>query len=800
MKILYFWIGLFCIATQAMAQLSMPSVFGDHMVLQAGKNVKLWGQATPEGVVEASYGELSVKVRADNHGTWSLTLPAMSACAKGGDLRVSSGENTLEFKDVLVGEVWFASGQSNMQWSLSQIRATDTIATADQPMIRFFQAKPTAMPMPQADVEGQWTVSDPETAAKYSAVGYYFAKKLHEELNVPVAIVQAAWGGKRVEAFTRREALLSIPESKAMMEAQDEAIATYDEEAARASYEKALKAHEAALAKWQAKPEAERDARAPRKPRMEGNPGNDSGKPATIWNGMIHPLTGYSMRGAIWYQGESNRRNANAYGELFTLMIQDWRAQWGDDFSFLWVQLANYQEPVKEPGTNDGWAVVQEHQRRTLTLPKTGMAVINDIGDAKDIHPRNKLDVGERLARWALADDYGKELLKSGPLYKHHEIAGDTVKVTFDYVGGGLKSRDGQALQHFEILDADGQWHWADAVIEGNSVLVSHPELMHPAAVRYAWAANPEGANLINSEGLPASLFTTEWNNRVTIPVEGKALVAYQAAPILEPRGGEKFKGSNFIHPLKTPSGFTVTESQPGDHPHHFGLWWPWKYIEHEGRKILCWELQSGDGYVEARSNEPTSNGLSTKSVYIDRKAPGGPQVRIHENTEIRVSDIVSEPVRGYHLDLTIQHQVAGDQPITINKFRYSGLGYRGTAHWDITNSTLLTSEGATRENSNATTARWVRVEGDNGQDGSAGVVIMSHADNHFHPEKIRTWNKHYNGALFINFNPVMDQDWVFHPGETYTRKYRLFVYDGKLSATDADWLWQQYADQTCSR
>jgi len=796
---------LLCIAVllsagQAMAQLSMPSVFGDHMVLQAGKNVKLWGQAAPAAVVEASYGDVSMQVRADTNGTWSLSLPALPASAEGAELTVSDGQQTLRFENVLVGEVWFASGQSNMQRNLSQIGAKETIATADYPNIRFYQAQRTAMPTPQPDVVGQWTVSSPATAAKYSAVAYYFAKKLHAELNVPVAIVEAAWGGKPVEAFTRREALLAIPEGSGMMEQQDAAIAAYSEAEVRRTHEAALEEHARKLAEWKAQPEDQREGREPRKPRMTQNPGNNSSKPATIWNGMIQPLAGYTMRGAIWYQGESNRRHPDAYGALFSAMILDWRAQWGDDFRFLWVQLANFTAPVQEPGTNNGWAVVQEHQRRTLTLPKTGMAVINDIGDAKDIHPRNKLDVGERLARWALADDYGKEVLKSGPLYQHHEISGDTVKVTFDFVGGGLKSRDGKALQRFEILDDAGQWHWAQAVIEGESVLVSHPEVKYPAAVRYAWAANPEGANLVNSEGLPASLFTTEWHNRVSIPVEGKDLVDYQTAPILEPRGGAAFKGSNFIHPLKTPAGFTVTDSQPGDHLHHFGLWWPWKYIEHAGRKILCWELQNGDGLVEAQSYESTPNGLLTRSVYIDRKAPGGPQIRLHENTEIRVSDIVREPATGYHLDLIIQHEVAGEAPITINKYRYSGLGYRGSADWNIDNSTLLTSEGANRANSNATTARWVRVEGSNGQGGTAGVLIMSHSSNHAHPEKIRTWNKHYNGAIFVNFNPVMDEPWIFQPGETYTRKYRLFVYDGTLSATDADWLWQQYAGETCSR
>lgn len=282
--------------------------------------------------------------------------------------------------------------------------------------------------------------------------------------------------------------------------------------------------------------------------------------------------------------------------------------------------------------------------------------------------------------------------------------------------------------------------------------------------------------------------------NQVSIPVEGKDLVTYQAEPLENPKGGHDFKGSNFIHPLKTPSGFVVTDSQPDDHLHHFGLWWPWKFIEHEGRKILCWELQNGDGLIEAISHERTDDGLIARSVYIDRKAPRSTTVRLDERTTFEVSDITEQPARGYSLDLKISHAVTGTEPITISKYRYSGLGFRGTAVWNIDNSTLLTSEGATREDANSKAARWIRIEGSNGEGGTAGVLMMGHPDNHNHPERLRTWNKHYNGAIFVNFNPVMGESWTFEPGETYTRKYRLFVYDGSLSADEAEKLWKSYA------
>lgn len=511
MKILTF-IGFLVAASMASAELTMPNVFGDHMVLQGGKPVKLWGKAEANAKISVEFAGKKVDATAQADGAWEAQLPQLEVSAKGAELKVTDGTATLVFKDVLVGEVWHASGQSNMQWSLKQIgdQGAEAIAAADIPQIRFFQAKHITAADPQWDVEGKWVVSSPDEASKFSAVGYFFARKLHRELGVPVGVVQTAWGGKPVETYTRRAALESIPIGKEKMEAHDKAVAAYDEAKATANHKAAVAKYQEAKAKWDALPKDQRKGKGPRQPRMPQNPALVAGRPATIWNGMVAPVAGYTQRGAIWYQGESNRGNADEYGELFSLMIRDWRKVWGDDFTFLWVQLANWQAPVKEPGTNDGWAVVQEHQRRCLTLPKTGMAVINDIGDAKDIHPRNKKDVGERLARWALADDYGKNVLKCGPLYKGHAIADDKVTVNFDYVADGLKSRDGD-LQRFEIQDQEGKWYWADAKIDGNAVVLSHANVKAPKAVRYAWAANPEGANLINSEGLPASCFTTEW-------------------------------------------------------------------------------------------------------------------------------------------------------------------------------------------------------------------------------------------------------------------------------------------------
>ena len=279
----------------------------------------------------------------------------------------------------------------------------------------------------------------------------------------------------------------------------------------------------------------------------------------------------------------------------------------------------------------------------------------------------------------------------------------------------------------------------------------------------------------------------------VMLDVGGNALVSYQSAPMVNPPNGDKFKGSNFFHPLKTPSGFVVTDSHPGDHPHHFGLWWPWKYVETGGRKVLCWELQKGDGIIEAKESALTKNGLTAKSVFIDRKAAGGPSILLNETLNATTSGIVDSPAKGYFLDLEIIHEVAGKAPLTVTAYRYSGFSLRGTHFWNAKNSTVLTSEGKTRYEANFTRGRWVRVQGKTESGGMAGVLLMSWPDNYDHPEKLRTWDKQHGGAIFVNFNSVMEKPWVFQPGKAYTRHYRVFVYDGEVSAADAEALWKAY-------
>jgi hypothetical protein len=283
---------------------------------------------------------------------------------------------------------------------------------------------------------------------------------------------------------------------------------------------------------------------------------------------------------------------------------------------------------------------------------------------------------------------------------------------------------------------------------------------------------------------------------KLNVKVGDHGLVSYQQLPMRTPAGGADFQGSAFIHPLRTPAGFLVTELQPSDHLHHFGLWWPWKFVEVDGRKILCWELQRKDGLIEARGAELTGTGFRANNVYIDRKASEGPRVIINERLDVEVSAVVDAPVRGYYLDIEIVQKPAAGKEITVSTYRYSGFALRATAQWNKGNSSVLTSAGRNYSESNFTRARWVRVEG-SGQPGQkAGILLMSHPDNRDHPEMLRTWNPEtHNGAVFINFNTVYEKPWKMRAGQSYARNYRLFVYDGELTSDTAEELWRKYGN-----
>ncbi len=489
-------------------------MFSDHGVLQQGEVVAVWGWGSPGETVSVEFGSQRVTAKAGENGEWRLDLKDLRADGKGRKMTVTGdASGSVEVADLLVGEVWMASGQSNMQWSLAQTeRANQDIPAANFPGIRMFLSDQVTAATPQRKVGGSWLVTDPKNAKRFSAVGYYFGLKLHQELGVPVGIICTAWGGKPSEAFTSREGLLTEPEGKSLVDQLDAAMAKHDAEKVKAAHEVALAAWEKKAAEiTDANKTAEKKQGIPRQPRPPVSPALESNNAAAIYNGMIHPWVGYALTGAIWYQGESNANRAKQYETIFPQLILDWRRLWKKELPFYYVQLANFKKPSTEPGVPDPWAELQNAQRLTLSLPKTGMAVINDIGMEKNIHPPNKIDVGNRLARWALANDYGKTgIVISGPLFKSAKIEGNTLRVEFEHATG-LKSRDGGPLKCFEMAGADRKWHWADAVIiQGEALVVSSKAVPQPVALRYAWASNPEGANLVNGEGLPASLFRSD--------------------------------------------------------------------------------------------------------------------------------------------------------------------------------------------------------------------------------------------------------------------------------------------------
>jgi sialate O-acetylesterase len=497
----------------ASGAVELPRMFSDHGVLQQGQTVPVWGWGNPGESVSVEFGGQKVTATAGQNGEWRIELKELKATATGRNMTVTgTTSGAVEVQDLLVGEVWMASGQSNMQWKLAQTeRAKDDIPAANHPGLRMFLTDQTTAATPQRKVGGSWLESTPANAGKFSAVGYYFGLKLHQELGVPVGIICTAWGGRPAEAFTSREGLLTKPAGKSLVDALDAETKSYDPEKAKAAFDKALAAWEKKSAEIkEANKTAAKKQVIPRRPVPPTLPPLNPGKASAIYNGMIHPWVGYALTGAIWYQGEANASRAKQYETIFPQLILDWRRLWKKELPFYYVQLANFKKPSTEPGVPDPWAELQNAQLLTLSLPRTGMAVINDIGTANNIHPPNKLDVGNRLARWALAKDYGKTgFAISGPLFKSATAGQGAVRIGFEHATG-LKSRDGGPLKRFEIAGADRKWHWAEAVIEGESVVVSSKAVPRPVAVRYAWASNPEGANLVNGEGLPASLFRTD--------------------------------------------------------------------------------------------------------------------------------------------------------------------------------------------------------------------------------------------------------------------------------------------------
>lgn len=493
----------------AAADVKLPSIFTSHMVLQQGTPDRVWGWAEPGEEVSVSIADQTKTAKAGDDGKWLVTLDPLKV---GGPHTLTvKGKNEIKLEDVLVGEVWVCSGQSNMQWSLGQANDGDIESlAANFPQIRLISVPQVGTQEPQSDFNGQWDLCTPEKAKDFSAVGFFFGRQLHETLGVPVGLIDDAWGGSACEAWIARDILAADEKYQPLLERWEQIEKNIPQ--MQAAYEKQLAAWKEAAAK--AKAEGKQPPRPPRSPDslLHGN-----ARPANIYNGVLKPTIGYGIRGAIWYQGESNAARAYQYRDLFPLMISSWRKEWDiGDFPFYWVQLADFRGEKPEPAESD-WAELREAQTMTMSkLPNTGEAVIIDIGEAKDIHPRNKQDVGKRLARWALARDYGVDVPYHSPQYKSMEQHDGKVVITLDHARG-LRTFDVAELRGFAIAGADKKFVWAKAKIVGpNKIEVWSDEVKEPVAVRYAWADNPV-CNVYGASGLPLTPFRTDDWPGVTI-------------------------------------------------------------------------------------------------------------------------------------------------------------------------------------------------------------------------------------------------------------------------------------------
>lgn len=638
----YLSILIFLLGTTALsAQIRLPKLINDHMVLQRDQEIKLWGWAAPREKLSISIGGLEYKTRADKAGNWSVTLAPMGA---GGPLtlRIDGKKERKVISDILVGDVWVCSGQSNMEWVVRNTNNGESaVADASDREIRHFKVPRTATFYPQDTLAGgSWEVTDPETVASFTAVGYYFAQELRKVTNVPIGLLNTSWGGSRIEPWMDAKTLGYL-DPEALVQKMEKEQAEQEKEL-QDFLQKKIKGeipkedmgmanneplwHQPKLndAAWNTMELpglweqagwnrldgivwfrktfelSEEQAKMPGKlglamiddsditwlngnkvgetlneyntvraydipadllkagkntivVRVEDTGGgggfhgeadllyfdqkgekinlagdwkykvgkvvmaaggiNDNHQPTKLYNFMIHPILWYPIKGAIWYQGESNAgnvENAEAYEELFKNMITSWREQWGvGDFPFLWVQLANFMQPAPEP-VESAWATLRASQSASLSLPNTAEAVIIDIGEANDIHPRNKKDVGYRLALGARKLAYGeKDLIYSGPVYNGMKQEGHKLRLQFDQVGQGLTvKRDKYGyLKGFAVAGADGKYVWAQAMIDGSEILVWNDAVKAPRMVRYAWADNPDDANLYNENGLPAGPF-----------------------------------------------------------------------------------------------------------------------------------------------------------------------------------------------------------------------------------------------------------------------------------------------------
>ena len=507
---LAFAASLLVIAQAARGEVSLNNMFGDHMVLQQGIKNRIWGKAQPgEAVTVTLSGQKPQAAVAAADGGWEVFLDPVQEYGGPHTLTVK-GTNEITFQDVLVGEVWICSGQSNMQWAVNQSNDADIEkAAATFPNIRLISVPQVGTQDPKWNFEGRWSVCSPATVGDFSAVGYFFGRQLHQTLGVPIGLIDNAWGGSAAEAWVKRDKLAAHPRLAAIHEKWVKEEANLEN--ATAEFVKKMEDWKAAAAKARAegRPEPGKKPQGPDQ-RMKGN-----ARPGNIHSGVLTPSIGYGIKGAIWYQGESNAGRAYQYRELFPFMIKTWREEWGlGDFPFYWVQLADFKQEKVEPGESD-WAELREAQTMTMkALPNTGEAVIINLGEGKDIHPMNKQDVAKRLARWALAETYKVPTIACrSPLYKGMEKDGDRIVLAFDHVPGegrGWRPFDVNEPIGFTIAGADRRFVAAKAKIRDDGrIEIWSDAVTDPVAVRYAWADNPV-CNMYATSGLPLTPFRTD--------------------------------------------------------------------------------------------------------------------------------------------------------------------------------------------------------------------------------------------------------------------------------------------------
>ena len=499
--------GMAMLPSSLLAEVKLASPFTSHMVLQRDAKAPVWGRAAGGEMVTVTFAGQKISAQADAAGNWRVDLAPLTVSTEGRAFIVTGSQTAqpIELEDVLVGEVWLASGQSNMDFSMSKKvkyfagvkNEEQEITAANYPLIRMFTGDAAKAYAPQNTVAGEWKICRPETAAAFSAVAYFFARDLQKEITVPVGIVTLAFGASTAEAWISRETLAADPLLQPLLNHFDAAVQSF-----RTNPPPVVAPPRSEdVSATNAAPAGRRRSGGPR------DPIQDQHNATVLFNGMIHPVIPFAMRGVIWYQGESivgGSAGVALYPQVQAALIHDWRKLWGEgDFPFYIVQLAGQEAASNNP-------LVREAQATVLALPNTGMVVATDIGEAKNVHPKNKQDVGDRLARIALANVYGRKLEFSGPRYESMTVEGGAIRVKFSHVGDGLVAKGGEPLKWLVIAGADMKFVPAEAKIAGDTVVVSSPEVTAPVAVRYAWVNFPDGCNLFNAADLPAAQFRTD--------------------------------------------------------------------------------------------------------------------------------------------------------------------------------------------------------------------------------------------------------------------------------------------------